>query len=267
MEFKRGVPTVSVHRDMTEFPEVATPPIDAIFDQAQPYCDHLGKPLISVYDGRLVPISGPTHLEDEDDYEPWQVHGQLQTLSAHSKWPESVPNWTSHPHIQVFSNMSPYANIPGPSPYKFESWPAALAPHGGLSAWDLLWRCAQLRPNRLPVYSDAFLLSTLRLSGKQVFELPMLDSVADMLSWAGWNADMLCGLDLCQTEGMMAIPDPGDEHLPLLVEQTAWFDYIIRLPFDTTHHLGLGLTDDQLWSHPFTVLCFLRWRAAWPDLY
>ncbi|AHJ14806.1 NS4 [Green River chinook virus] len=247
------------------FPDIPTPSADVVY-QCEPEIDDYGRAVPHVYDGHLVPITGPSHLLDLDEYSPWQVHGEMRQLSPFSKWPPSAANWSTPGSIHPFSNMSPYAYTPDCRLFSNLGWPAHVDGRDYDKFWHVLWRCSQTRGTRICAFTVPFICSMLEIDPEIVPDLERCWTIDSMLELTGWDKIMLNGLSTEQFDALLALP-PSNCDATIVHESTAWFDYIARAPFTTKHPLGLGLTNEQLWTHPFVILAFLRWRISWPYLY
>ncbi|BCG62304.1 NS4 [Hirame aquareovirus] len=266
MELRRGVPIVKVSKDADKFPDVEVPDVDTLWLTANMVWTSCGKVLPSVYDGRLSPIQGPTVLVDEDDYFPFDHISSITQLSAFEVWPEDTPNWVTPCPVHICSNKSPYAYWPKPTLHPFSQWPAHLEPIPGTDFWPVLWRSAQLRDYRIELYSNELIMDTLLLSDKDPEELVALDHPDEILDWAGWTAGHTRGLSTDHLNACLINPvDAVDT--ALLHEPSAWPQYIVRIPFDNQHPLDLGLSSEQIMTHPYVLLCFVRWRLAYPSLW
>nr|ACN38056.1 non-structural protein [Atlantic salmon reovirus Canada-2009] len=249
--------------DQDEFPDLPTPSPDHIPDWVTDHDKFNGHPLPLVYDGRLTPITGPHHLWEPDSYVEWQTWGCLRPFSPFSVWPPTVPNWFSRKVLHVFSNMSPYACAAEKSPNPLPYWRLNDQGRDWSVFWDLIWRCAQTRGARICFAKTPFIQTMLRLTDDQLSRLPSAEDPISLLNIAGWDALLLNGLPPNLVRALMrSPPNPEVVELDLLV---SWFDVVIRIPYDVQHPLGLGFSPDQFWTHPFVVLCYLRWRLLGGD--
>ncbi|ANN11953.1 putative non-structural protein 32 [Etheostoma fonticola aquareovirus] len=249
--------------DLETFPEIPTPSADHIPDVIPNIDRYDGNPLPLLYDGRLTPITGPHHLWDLDGHVQWQTWGDLRPFSPFSVWPASTPNWRSRKVVHVFSNMSPYAYTAERGFHRLPFHRLNEQTKDWGRFWDLIWRCAQTRGARLCSAKMSFIQSLLRLSPEQSARLPEARDPIDLLNIAGWDELALNAIpsDLARSL-MQPPPHPAVTVLECL---TDWFDAMIRVPYDVRHPLGLGLTPSQFWTHPFVVLCYLRWRLLGGD--
>ncbi|ADZ31983.1 NS32 [Scophthalmus maximus reovirus] len=249
--------------DLETYPEIPTPSVDFIPECVPSTDRYNGDPVPLIYDGRLTPVTGPHHLWEIDSHVEWQTWGNLRPFSPFSVWPPSTPNWTNRKAIHVFSSLSPYAyaaeRSQNPLSYHFlndqgRDWGRF---------WDLIWRCAQTRGARICHASTSFISSMLRLTEDQLSKLPAARDPIELLNAAGWDALALNALPPNLSRSLMR--SPPNPSVVVFECLTDWFDVMIRVPYDVQHPLGLGLNPCQFWTHPFVVLCYLRWRLLGGD--
>ncbi|AJD09453.1 NS32 [Micropterus salmoides reovirus] len=249
--------------DLEKFPEIPTPSSDFIPDIVPNHDRFNGYPVPLLYDGRLTPVTGPHHLWEPDGHVEWQTWGSLRPFSPFSVWPPSTPNWSTRKVVHVFSNMSPYAYAAEKDPNPLPYWKLSDQDRNWDTFWDLIWRCAQTRGARICGAKTSFIRTLLRLTDDQMSRLPAAKDPIDLLNAAGWDVLTLNAIPPSLARALMT--PPPSAALVVLECLTDWFDAMIRVPYDVQHPLGLGLNPDQFWTHPFVILCYLRWRLLGGD--
>ncbi|ABV01046.1 NS31 [American grass carp reovirus] len=257
-EVAAGITTPDFPRDIRprSIREMHVPPSDPVPDVPIP-TNTTGKPVYYIYDGSITRASGQL-VRDHSCDGPIHYTDPLWECTLFEHLPPSHPGWPNDCVLPYDHNMSPYHRVPIRTICGFNYWETDRLDSTNASFWPALYKCSGFRRNYPWRYSTDQLLAALDMTPEQLVSAKSCVSVVALLNTMNWTSHHLSGLrpqhvHYCMSDWSVQFTK---EDLEVLTPG-AWFDGLLRVPVDPRVP-AIGLTKEQLWTHPFVILGWLR---------